>query len=336
MDINPSGSRVLGFRRYVCGEKPELDFVSRSLCSLLGTTRQQLKQEEDYIARILPEDREAYGRFLGGMGAGLHSASVSYGLRGPDGRVLKVRDTVTSYLNPDGSCELEAVLTPDRETKAPWGYVRCTCEKQPRITYMNKTMKELLRLPVSRQGEADYLEFFEENVFLMLPMEERRRFSRYLERICTEDVPVFGEIALLRIDIQDHLHRIVGNQCHGQGLLNFVLAEKPQRHKGAVGIENDAENHIVHEQNVEQQGHSNQNADKDPQILFGHPPGGQGAVRKQPAVQLIILEVVSNAQPAEEAEHCKGADHLLDPDLKPGHAAVQQDHKINFRKNQSP
>ena len=82
----------------------------------------------------------------------------------------------------------------------PCGFLRYTCEKQPRITYINSRMIEILRFPKGGDGDIDYLEMFKSNVFLMVPMEERRRFSKYLNRVYSADAPIAGEMALLRCD----------------------------------------------------------------------------------------------------------------------------------------
>ncbi len=82
----------------------------------------------------------------------------------------------------------------------PCGFLRYTCEKQPRITYINARMIEMLRFPEGGDGDIDYLEMFKSNVFLMVPMEERRRFSKYLNRVYSADAPIAGEMALLRCD----------------------------------------------------------------------------------------------------------------------------------------
>ncbi len=82
----------------------------------------------------------------------------------------------------------------------PCGFLRYTCEKQPRITYINARMIEILRFPEGGDGDIDYLEMFKSNIFLMIPMEERRRFSKYLNRVYSADTPVAGEMTLLRCD----------------------------------------------------------------------------------------------------------------------------------------
>ena len=82
----------------------------------------------------------------------------------------------------------------------PCGFMKYTCEKQPRVTYINQKMIDILRCPPVREGELDYLEMYKGNIFLMVPMEERRRFSKYLNRVYSADAPIAGEITLLRCD----------------------------------------------------------------------------------------------------------------------------------------
>ena len=82
----------------------------------------------------------------------------------------------------------------------PCGFIKYTCEKQPRITYMNQNMKDMLCCPEYSPNTEDYLEMCKENIFLMIPVEERRRFSKYLERVYASESPIAGEMILLRCD----------------------------------------------------------------------------------------------------------------------------------------
>ena len=199
--ISPLPPRLRGLRQYALDREPRLLFASRSLCSLLGVPADRLTDGDGYASFVHPEDRPAYHALLQRMAAAPCRDSLCYRLVCADGSVLPVCDTLTSWQEKAGQMRAEAELSPRTpEEQAPWGFLRCTCEKQPRITYLNHRMRQLLRLPAARRGEADYLELYRENIFLMLPMEERRRFARYLERIRAEDIPVFGETTLLRCD----------------------------------------------------------------------------------------------------------------------------------------
>lgn len=98
----------------------------------------------------------------------------------------------------------------------PCGFLRYTCEKQPRITYINSQMLEILRLSKKEDGDIDYLEMYKSNIFLMVPMEERRRFSKYLNRVFSADAPIAGEMTLLRCD---------GTRAHVFGWVTKVVNE---------------------------------------------------------------------------------------------------------------
>ena len=191
-----------GLRQYVLRPELRLQFASRGLCTLLDASPQALTRGDGFEAFVHPEDRSAYRSLLERLGKVPGQESLCYRLL-LNGQSISVLDTVTSWQEADGTIRAEAELAPPPRTaeeQVPWGFLRCTCEKQPKITYMNQQMRQLLRLPPLRPGEADYLELYRENIFLMLPMEERRRFARYLEKIRAEDIPVFGETTLLRCD----------------------------------------------------------------------------------------------------------------------------------------
>lgn len=79
----------------------------------------------------------------------------------------------------------------------PFGIIEFTFEKQPKVTYITSKMKALLG--VSEGSESDY-ELYANDVFLLIPMEERQRFSDYLNRVSVSDSPVAGEFTLLRFD----------------------------------------------------------------------------------------------------------------------------------------
>lgn len=131
-----------------------------------------------------------------------------YRLVKKDGTIICVRDTVTTKRLSDGTLIGHSVLTDITDMKnentdlhflnetVPCGFLRYTCEKQPRITYINSKMIELLRFPEVTDGEMDYLELYKSNIFLMIPMEERRRFSKYLNRVFSADTPIAGRYDL--------------------------------------------------------------------------------------------------------------------------------------------
>ena len=82
----------------------------------------------------------------------------------------------------------------------PCGFIRYSCQKQPKISYINRQMMALLRFPQVREGELDYLELYKEDIFLMIPMQERHKFAKSLKQVYSSSTPVAGEMTLLRCD----------------------------------------------------------------------------------------------------------------------------------------
>ena len=83
-------------------------------------------------------------------------------------------------------------------------------------------MIELLRFPKAKDGEMDYLEMYKSNIFLMIPMEERRRFSKYLNRVFSADAPIAGDMTLLRCDgTRAHIFGWVTKCINEQGEAEF-------------------------------------------------------------------------------------------------------------------
>lgn len=119
--------------------------------------------------------------------------------------------TITKTDHKTGKTDLQFL----NET-VPCGFLRYTCERQPRITYINSQMLEILRLSEKEEGDIDYLEMYKSNIFLVVPMEERRRFSKYLNRVFSADAPIAGEMTLLRCD---------GTRAHVFGWVTKVVNE---------------------------------------------------------------------------------------------------------------
>ncbi len=205
---------VSGFHQYVLCPEPQLSFVSQNLCGMVGFSLSELTGSagDRYGAMVHPADREVYREHMDKLKSPGQSGSAEYRLIKKDGSVIWVRDAAVSASLSHGTVTVSSVLTDITELKRenenlrflndtiPCGFVKYTCEKQPRVTYINSRMMEILRSPEPRQGESDYMEMYKNNILLMVPMEERNRFVRYLDRVCLGGTPVAGELTLLRMD----------------------------------------------------------------------------------------------------------------------------------------
>ncbi len=206
--------QICGFHQFVLSPTVHLNYVSRNLCELLDVGENELLDDNNdlYLQRVHPADREKYSDFIQKIIQKEQTLTGEYRLVKKDGTIILVRDTITPKRLDDGTLIGHSVLTDITDIKkenndlqflnetVPCGFLRYTCEKQPRIIYINPQMIELLRFPETKEGEIDYLEMYKSNIFLMIPMEERRRFSKYLNRVYSADAPIAGDMTLLRCD----------------------------------------------------------------------------------------------------------------------------------------
>jgi len=199
---------VSGFHRYILSDPPRLAYVSRNLCGMTGFFEEELQggERDGYGALVHPADRELFADFLQKLRREEQTLTAEYRLVKKDGDVLYVSDTSASRRLADGVMAADSVLTDITRLKKenenlrflqetiPCGFLRYTCEKQPKITYISEQMRRIFRFPEAREGEMDYLELCKENIFLLVPMEGRRRFARCLDRVYAQGVPVAGEM----------------------------------------------------------------------------------------------------------------------------------------------
>ena len=206
--------QISGFHQYILNDPIHLEYVSQNLCDMVEYEEQELLHDSKdlYMLLVHHADREKYAQFICNLSKQEQTLKAEYRLIKKNGTVICVRDTATSKKLEDGTLVCYSVLADITDIKnennnlqflnetIPCGFLKYTCEKQPKITYINQTMIDLLRFPTVREGELDYLELYKSNIFLMIPMEERRRFSKYLNRVYSADAPIAGEMTLLRCD----------------------------------------------------------------------------------------------------------------------------------------
>ena len=213
---NPSeilDRNIPGFHQYCLSGPVGPVFVSRNLCNMLQMPKEALlcPQEDRYAQAVHPADREAYQAFLQELGAGPGTLTMQYRLVSASGRVIFVSDTMTAY-RQGRHLMADSVLTDITRLKSenqnlqylndtiPCGFVRYTCEKNPRVTYLNDRMLKILGLSGKPDGEFDDLGLYMNSIYTMIPADERQRFARYLERVSEQGAPVAGEMTALRCD----------------------------------------------------------------------------------------------------------------------------------------
>ena len=207
-------SCIGGFHIYRLGRHFGVSYASQSFSDMLGYSVNELTDTDGglYLSLIFPSDEKMFFDFVKKLSSGEKSLSAEYRLIKKDGSLIYVRDAVSVRRSDSGELEGYSILTDITDIRnenknlsflndtMPCGFMKYTCDKQPKITYINKQMTEILRFPQVKDGEMDYLDIYRDNIFLMIPIEERRRFSLYLNRVYSVGAPVAGEITVLRCD----------------------------------------------------------------------------------------------------------------------------------------
>lgn len=244
---------ISGYHQYVLKKPVHLEYVSQNLCDMLGVTQRELlsKRADLYAPLVHPADREKYGDFLRRLSLKEQTITMEYQLLTRKGRAKYVSDTATSKRLSDGTLVAHSVLTDITAIKAenhnlqllnetiPCGVVKYTCEKQPRITYVNSRMLEMLRFQEMDGLESDNLEMYKSNIFLMIPMEERQKFAHFLRQVYTQETTIAGEITVNRCDgTRARLYGWVTKCVNVQGQEEFQsvcmdVTEKYQAQKAA-------------------------------------------------------------------------------------------------------
>ena len=244
---------VSGFHQYILTAPVHLCYASQSLCAMTGFEASELCSEhsDGYAALVHPADRTRYDELLRTASAG-QVGTADYRLLKKDGTMLHVRDILTPQWLPDGQLTGCSVLTEIGDILSennnlqflnetmPCGFLKYTCEAQPKVTYINRQMTELLRFPTAQEGDPNQLELCKNNIFLMIPLEERQRFSRYLERVRTAGTPLAGEMTVLRCDgTRAHLFGWVTKCVNAQGVEEFqsVCMDVTERHEAKKATE---------------------------------------------------------------------------------------------------
>lgn len=239
---------ISGFHQYILSGSVHLCYVSQNLCELTGCSESELIHESQdlYAPLVHTSDRKRYFDFISELSKKEQTLTCEYRLVKKDGAVIYVRDTAASKRLEDGTLVGYSVITDITDIKGennnlqflnetvPCGFLKYTCEKQPKVTYINQKMIDMLRIPKTGDGELDYLEMYKSNIFLMIPMEEHRRFSKYLNRVYLAEAPIAGEITLLRCDgTRAHIFGWVTKCLNEQGAEEFqsVCMDITARHQ---------------------------------------------------------------------------------------------------------
>lgn len=229
---------IVGFHTYILSDPLRLSFVSDSFCRMTGISREELTGggRDGFAAFVHVDDREKYSAFLNCLSGAEQTLTLQCRIVRKSGTVMYISNTAVSKKLEDGTVAAYCVLSDITDIKkenndlyylnetVPCGFLKYTCEKQPKVTYINKQMRDIMRLP-DENGEGDLLEMYRDNIFLFIPIEERRRFALYLNRVFSAGVPMAGEMTVIRCDgTRAHLFGWVTKCVGADGKTEFQSA----------------------------------------------------------------------------------------------------------------
>jgi hypothetical protein len=99
----------------------------------------------------------------------------------------------TNIMNKDRN----STITDPTKLIGPHGFLQCTCEKYPKITHINAQMQEYLGVT---EENSNWKDFLMDNIFFMIPFDERDIFRMQLEKALHSDKPINIRHELLRSD----------------------------------------------------------------------------------------------------------------------------------------
>jgi hypothetical protein len=89
------------------------------------------------------------------------------------------------------------VLTDPTRLIGRYGFLQCTCEKYPKVTHINDQMMKYLGVT---ENDSGWQNFLKDNIFFMIPFEQRDNFRAYLEAALNSSEPINIEHQIIQND----------------------------------------------------------------------------------------------------------------------------------------
>jgi PAS domain S-box-containing protein len=245
-----------GYHR-CCLEQPyHLDYASPGLCSILGYTSDEMHYlfHDKYSQMVYEKDRKRYLHFIERLALKEQTLSLQYRMVCKDGHMIYMNDTMTSRRLEDGRMYGFAVVADISDNRMnegahasmipqqlidSYGFLQCTCTKYPKIMQANAQMMHYLG---QSEDNPDWQGFLKDNIFFLIPFEERDLFRRYLDAVNTSSDAITIEHHFLRSDgssvpMTGWLSRIKNE--YGEPVYSFVYMCAEHTHqKSQMFLEN--------------------------------------------------------------------------------------------------
>jgi hypothetical protein len=100
--------------------------------------------------------------------------------------------------------------------------LQCSCEKYPRVTYINDALADYLQVS---QDAGRWEQYAKDNVFFLLPFEEREKFRAFLDKALKSNRPV---------QVNHQMFRSDGSRIHLCGWLSLIPNEDGSQDYGIL------------------------------------------------------------------------------------------------------
>jgi PAS domain S-box-containing protein len=221
-------------------DKPyTLTSISSTLCSLLGYTEQEIidRFHSEYAAMVYSEDRARYIKFLQELASKEQTLALRYRMMTKQGEIIYINDITFSHKKQDGhmygfstianiteAVEFHSAYSMFHMSSSvlPFGYLQCTCEKYPKVLCINDQMLDFLG---ESSASSDWNEFLRDNIFFMIPFEERDLFRSYLDAALNSTEP---------IKIKHKVLKGNGETCRLAGWISTIINQRGEKEYSLV------------------------------------------------------------------------------------------------------
>lgn len=203
-DIQDLSDEELTFSHKFCLEKPYyLTCVGQTICDILGYSEEEIKEQfhNCYVPMVHPEDQARYLQYLEQLSSQEQTLALRYRMIKKSGEIVYINDISFSHKKQDGKLYGFSVIVDitdsiqyhsaysmfNLSSSVPFAYLQCTCEKYPKVLCVNDQMLKYLNVT---QESSDWTDFLHDNIFFMIPFEERDTFRKYLDAALMQSEPI--------------------------------------------------------------------------------------------------------------------------------------------------
>jgi hypothetical protein len=212
--LNTMANYLSGYHTYYLEKPYRLDYIDMNLCDIIGYNPTEIRIifKNKYSQMIYEKDRDKFLEFVNKLAEKEQTLSIQYRMVCKDGHIAFINDITTSHRLEDGhmyACSVIADMSRIQEKTyteflsisdqlvSRYGFLRCTCDKYPRLTYINEQMKDYLGVTAENARQLDWIS---ENIYFMIPYDERVAFQENLQKCLDTKLPLHIEHNFTRVD----------------------------------------------------------------------------------------------------------------------------------------